>query len=274
VLLYSLQKQHPDLPKHVMYLNGSPLPNVTLCQLEVQGWTPLVVDQIPVPSENVLEHFKDQFTKLNMWNMTQFDGIVYLDADTLVLGPLDHVFSLLDHWPIAGVADNWFGDDARHINGGVLVLQPNSKTFTDMLVSYSRDIDKYYISFAEQGFLNYFFRHRLVRLPEIYNLNVALYHNDTAEWDRLLPDTRIIHYTWVKPTMLESEITDNEDYLKTRVELRNTMIPWFETEVEMVRSEWWNRTKAAMEVRCGHSNESDIVSYIEERAGLYLQKIF
>ena len=44
----------------------------------------------PVKERNV-EEWRD-YTKIHIWNLTEFDRVVYIDADTLVLGDLGELF--------------------------------------------------------------------------------------------------------------------------------------------------------------------------------------
>ncbi|KAJ3216183.1 hypothetical protein HDU67_009832 [Dinochytrium kinnereticum] len=46
-------------------------------------------------SQMVFERFADVWTKLNIWNLTDYDLICYLDADMLVLRNMDDVFDQL-----------------------------------------------------------------------------------------------------------------------------------------------------------------------------------
>ena len=56
-----------------------------------------VVESISCPYKNA-EHDASwtnaELTKLNIWNLTQFKKVVYLDADVLVLENVDELFSI------------------------------------------------------------------------------------------------------------------------------------------------------------------------------------
>ena len=71
-------------------------------------------------------------SKLKIWTLTQFDKIIYLDNDTLILKNLDHLFdcphmtSALDGeyfniWP-----------DEPHFNAGILIIQPNLEEYNKL----------------------------------------------------------------------------------------------------------------------------------------------
>lgn len=88
------------------------------------------------------------FSKLNAWLMEEYDKVVYIDVDTLVLGNLDHLF---EHPEPTAVPDVYM---SGKFNSGLLVLKPSKKTFNammakmDVLQSYNK---------GDQGFLNAFF---------------------------------------------------------------------------------------------------------------------
>ena len=77
--------------------------------------------------------------------MIDYDRIVYLDADTLVVKPIDEMFECGD--VCASPRDAFF-------NAGVLVLSPRAELFDD-LVSKRTQLTSY--NGGEQGFLNNYF---------------------------------------------------------------------------------------------------------------------
>jgi glycogenin len=61
----------------------------------------VVVDRIECPYPSPPEHdapwISSDLTKLHIWNLTQFKKVVYLDADTIVVGNIDEVRLLPDY---------------------------------------------------------------------------------------------------------------------------------------------------------------------------------
>ena len=109
------------------------------------------------------------FTKIALWQQTQFRKIVYLDADTLPLRAPDELFDLTV--PFAAAPEIGFPDC---FNSGVMVLQPNSQIYMQLL-----DLAIQGTSFdgGDQGLLNIYFNnfHRLsftynVELYQLYRL--------------------------------------------------------------------------------------------------------
>ncbi len=61
--------------------------------LRAGGLTPVVVDSIPAPSlSHVSEWDNAGYTKINLWGLIEWDVVVYIDADCLVLSNMDDLF--------------------------------------------------------------------------------------------------------------------------------------------------------------------------------------
>jgi alpha-N-acetylglucosamine transferase len=67
--------------------------DVDLAALRAGGLTPVVVDAIPAPSlSHVSEWDKAGYTKLNLWGLIEWDFLVYIDADCLIVSNMDDLF--------------------------------------------------------------------------------------------------------------------------------------------------------------------------------------
>jgi glycogenin glucosyltransferase len=63
------------------------------------------------------------FTKLRLWNLTEYSKVVFLDADTLAIQNVDDLFSRED---FSAVADVGWPDC---FNSGLFVTRPSKDTF-------------------------------------------------------------------------------------------------------------------------------------------------
>ncbi|KAF7792735.1 hypothetical protein EIP86_003833 [Pleurotus ostreatoroseus] len=141
----------------------------------------------------------DQFTKLNLWTLDTIgiDSLVYLDADALVLRNFDEIFSL--PYPFAAVPDVFL--DSRgfvvDFNAGFLFLKPDSRIYAAMIEALPTA--RFPPEYAEQAFLNQFFAANAVRLPYVYNGNLAYKKRSPAMWQDIWSEMRVIHYTIAKP---------------------------------------------------------------------------
>lgn len=220
LLGYTLKKYHSNIDMFMINIDGK-LSNQSLCALQLGGWNLVSVNNIAPPLQGTWPHFVNQFTKLNLWNMTEFDSIIYLDSDTLVLDDISHLHALVEDplrtgFDFAAVADIWHGRFAYHFNAGVLVLHPCKFVFKEFMRT-SRIAGNYDPVMAEQAFLNAFYQLRYLQLPLIYNVNLALYSGYPDLWRILSKDFKIVHFTLVKPFLNQNGSTYEEPvqlYLK------------------------------------------------------------
>jgi len=96
---------------------------------------------------------------MHLWGLTDYDRVIYLDADTMLIRNIDHLFdAALPRGPVLGQGDKQFtGLLAMHdqfadiFNSGVMVLHP-AKESIDAMLSVYMDTPSYNI--GDQGFLN------------------------------------------------------------------------------------------------------------------------
>lgn len=117
------------------------------------------------------------FMKLHLWELTQYEKVLYLDSDVL---PLDSdIFKIFDHVSnqtsdqIAAVPDCGWPD---LFNSGVMVIKPSKEKYQELHELATKELS---IDGADQGILNQFFNpmchdgDRLtewIRLPFFYNV--------------------------------------------------------------------------------------------------------
>lgn len=90
-------------------------------------------------------------TKLNLWSLTQFERVVFLDADTLALNDIGHLFTLPKDITFAASPELGFPDC---FNSGFMVLTPSANTFNE-LKTLARQIESF--DGGDQGILNVYF---------------------------------------------------------------------------------------------------------------------
>ena len=266
VLGHSISKTSTSARKIVIYLPEK-VSNYTLCRVRSAGWELLPVEYIPPPDggKDVFWRFLDQYTKLRIWALDQtpasLKSIVYLDADTLVRRNFDELFDL--PFVFAACTDVYLDERGFSIgfNAGVLAIKPRSSVFDDMLTKIYRDDYKH--NEAEQGFLNLYYGQQVVRLPHVYNGNLAIKTKSRTYWDAIRDQMRVVHFTLTKPFDMTpkcgggdgactvEEIWDtkrHKDFVETAKMDRNGD---FKEEIE-----WWEMVYDEMmeNVETGHCN--------------------
>ena len=180
--------------------------------LKADGWTVRTVQNIQNPYKGLSKvgsYFSGAFSKLHLWNMTDYDRIVYLDSDMLVVSNIDHLFNCGTFCAAYRRMDLF--------NAGVMMLIPSTEIFQEMLsmLPYTHSYDN-----GDQGFLNVYFKDLLyasmfnwsdnkqrkekghLRLPAGLNADISWYYLD-GKWKIPEERLRVIHFTFlsVKPWM-------------------------------------------------------------------------
>lgn len=148
--------------------------------------------------DHLYPRFASVLTKLRAWELTEFDKVVFLDADTIVLHNIDDLFER----PAFAAAPDFFVPD--QFNSGAMVLAPSRETFAGMLevLASTPSYDG-----GDQGFLNRFFSNWYTlpsahRLPAEYNMHHFVYQflvSHPSLYQHFADRVRIVHYTLQKP---------------------------------------------------------------------------
>ncbi|XP_068654869.1 inositol phosphorylceramide glucuronosyltransferase 1-like [Aristolochia californica] len=173
--------------------------------LKADGWTVEFISLLANPNQVRPKRFWGVYTKLKIFNMTNYKKVVYLDADTIVVKNIDDLFKC-----------GKFCANLKHserMNSGVMVVEPSETTFRDMmrqvgtLHSYTGGdqgfLNSYYVGFANAHVfdpsltldeINSRPEPEMQRLSTLYNADVGLYML-ANKWMVDESELRIIHYT-------------------------------------------------------------------------------
>ena len=143
------------------------------------------------------------FTKLQVWTLTEYRKLIFIDADAIVIANIDQLFRCGNFCAVFRHSDLF--------NSGVFVITPSQAVYNDML-----NIVKEGRFHADQTLLNYYFRQlkyaslfdpdtpsphaELMRLPAGYNSDVGIYYINSG-WTFPAQTVKVLHYTLgpVKP---------------------------------------------------------------------------
>ncbi len=173
--------------------------------------------------------FAEVWTKLEAWRLTELERVVVLDADMLVTQNMDELFELelapgtiaachacrcnpnrIASYPASWTPENCFYTYCRgaehtselaevdnYLNGGLLVVTPDEAVLNDMVARLGELDDLSRFPFAEQDFLNEFYRDRWTPLPYVYNALKTLPFQHPTVWDEA--EVKNIHFIIDKP---------------------------------------------------------------------------
>ncbi|XP_051137172.1 inositol phosphorylceramide glucuronosyltransferase 1 [Andrographis paniculata] len=173
--------------------------------LQADGWIVKTISLLENPNQLHPTRFWGVYTKLKIFNMTEYKKVLYLDADTIVVKSVEDLFKCQK-----------FCANLKHserLNSGVMVVEPSGEMFKDML---SKVTTMYSYTGGDQGFLNSYFPDfanarvfdprisqeelksrptpRMERLSTLYNADVGLYML-ANKWMVNDEDLCVIHYT-------------------------------------------------------------------------------
>lgn len=134
----------------------------------------------------------DNFVKLRLWQLEDYERCVFIDADAIVLRNMDKLFG----YPEFSAAPNVYESlaDFHRLNSGVFVAEPNAATFADMLERLDRP-DRFWRR-TDQTFLQEYFPD-WHGLPVFFNMLQYVWFNMPELWD--WRSIHLIHYQYEKP---------------------------------------------------------------------------
>ena len=156
----------------------------------------------------------DNFCKLSVWQLTQYERVVFLDADALVIKNIDKLFG----YPEFSAAPNLYEslEDMHRLNSGVFVAAPNADTYAAMLDRI--DAPGKFWRRTDQTFLESFFPD-WHGLPYTYNTLQYVYFNLPQMWH--WSSIKVVHYQYEKPWQ---ENHPKADKLRPLIDLWRTVL--------------------------------------------------
>ncbi|KAL2533418.1 Galactinol synthase 4 [Abeliophyllum distichum] len=217
-LAKGLRKVNSDYPLVAAVLNDVPEEHRRI--LRSQGCIVREIHPI-LPPDNPIQYavpyFWINYSKLRIWNFVEYSKMIYLDADIQVYDNIDHLFNTPNgsiyaamdcfcdktwsHTPQYNVGycqqcpekamwpTEMGSPPPLHFNAGMFVFEPCHTTYTSLLETLRVTPPT---SFAEQDFLNVFFKNTYKPIPQVYNLVLCLlwYHPEKVE----LKEVKVVHY--------------------------------------------------------------------------------
>jgi len=180
-------------PHKLLLLHTSAVSRGTLARLRDPFIELRCVDALASPHITAVAAWENSgFTKLRVWEQVDFEKLVYIDADCLVLESVDELFER----PSPSFCPDVFPPDK--FNAGVIVLEPSLELFGAM---WERMSELPSHDGGDTGFLNSFFADWFEmpashRLPFRYNALRTMYwftHSNPGYWDAVKP-IKILHF--------------------------------------------------------------------------------
>ncbi|CAJ1973383.1 unnamed protein product [Sphenostylis stenocarpa] len=180
--------------------------------LSKAGWMVRIMTRIRNPRAEKGSYNEYNYSKFRLWQLTDYDKIIFIDSDIIVLRNLDILF----RFPQISAT----GNDQSIFNSGIMVIEPSNCTFR-VLMRLRDDIVSY--NGGDQGFLNEVFVwwHRLPRrvnlLKNFWAKTTAEAREKNALFGAEPAEVYAIHYLGWKPWHCYRDYDCNWDTLEQRV---------------------------------------------------------
>ncbi|XP_052201727.1 putative UDP-glucuronate:xylan alpha-glucuronosyltransferase 3 isoform X2 [Diospyros lotus] len=163
--------------------------------LAAAGWKVRTIQRIRNPKAEKDAYNEWNYSKFRLWQLTDYDKIIFIDADLLILRNIDFLFEMPE---ISAT-----GNNGTLFNSGVMVVEPSNCTF-QLLMDHINDIESY--NGGDQGYLNEIFTwwHRI---PKHMNFLKHFWEGDEKEKKEMKtrlfganpPILYVLHYLGLKP---------------------------------------------------------------------------
>ncbi|EPS59757.1 hypothetical protein M569_15049, partial [Genlisea aurea] len=163
--------------------------------LEAAGWQVRTIERIRNPNAEKDSYNEWNYSKFRLWQLTDYDKIIFIDSDMLILRNIDVLFRMPE---ISAT-----GNNGSLFNSGVMVIEPSNCTF-QLVMDHIHEIHSY--NGGDQGFLNEMFPwwHRI---PQRMNFLKHFWPGDDEETRRKKlqlfsaepPIVYVLHFLGYKP---------------------------------------------------------------------------
>lgn len=141
-------------PRDFVVITTPGVPEWQLEQLREEGAIiasrPLI-DHLPLPEKGI-SRYAEVYTKLFIFNLTDYERVLFVDADQLMVKPLTGIWDDPNAWPESGMAacgeskSAWDHptpiEDQNYFNSGFMLARPDEKTFNELL--QEKDFDPWF----------------------------------------------------------------------------------------------------------------------------------
>lgn len=201
----------PGVRTAILEIMERPIPSAVWRILHAEGWQKkLTVSRIQPRNsgKEAYARFKDQFSKLHLWNYSEYSWIFHMDSDIFILRSMRPLLNLVlapaaEHHNFYAVEDLPFYPGAFIM--GLFALKPNRTEFQRFLHILHHTQTPFAEEWMEQGFLNMLYEGQWGKLPNTFATHLGLWQhpssNKTAQaWDAAFArEIQAIHFTMVKP---------------------------------------------------------------------------
>lgn len=125
--------------RDVVVLTSNLTSDADVTELEAAGATvrpiPYFIDGLFPSVGETLARYKYTFNKIWVWDLEEYDRVLYMDTDMVLVRPLEDVWMDPHAWPesgLAATADIIANPDGSYFNSGFMMVRPNKAVFEEL----------------------------------------------------------------------------------------------------------------------------------------------
>jgi len=147
-----LDKFWPDIP-HVVMVENNSYPDYKLDYLRQLGSEVRIVRAIRTRKARfAANRWPRTFTKLNLWNLTDFEHVLFMDADAYPYSTaVNGLYSAIEPDFLGATT---FAKNTNRFRSGMLVVKPDSSRYADLLKYVMKNPVSIGAKLGDQGVLN------------------------------------------------------------------------------------------------------------------------
>ena len=233
-LFESLKQTNPKYNNFIIIINENIDKNIINILLN-KGYIVIKKDKIESSFvENIsYKHWNNTFDKFNIFDLTEYNKIVYLDSDMYICKNIDELFDMPNM--SAAIAGKTYYKEWDCINSGLMVIEPKKGILEGLKeLLYSKELNKH---IGDQDIIEKYFdwHNKNLEISEKYNLFAFLIDYYINNYDYNIDNIKIIHFIGsIKPWMLDEKgIKEHKENLLK--ENKNNELYYFEKYEEILK---------------------------------------
>lgn len=202
-LIYSLNKVKSRYPLVVLV----PPQFDKLCCHIMESWGAAVevaenIELGELGGNNPREYWNNTFFKLNIFKMTQYEKLLFIDSDMIVLENMDHIFEMEHITAVQGGKIIFHWED---INSGFMLIRPRVEEYHELCKLIPSVCERKIAAgsgFGDQDVISYYYKYINKcwegehRLDERYNANIRCIHELCVHFG--YKNIKVIHFVGAK----------------------------------------------------------------------------
>jgi hypothetical protein len=132
--------------------------------------------------------FLNSWSRFQLWNMTEYDQVLYMDADTLLLRPVDVLLAQMEGSLSMGRVGCVKVEFLEPCNSGVVLFRPDRAVFERIVRTLDRVREVGGFLLGDQDFFYTFFAECLLQMNRTYNFA------DVKQGRPVPPELHVLHF--------------------------------------------------------------------------------